>query len=892
MKARVVTSSAAHLVPSALRARAFTLAIWGLSVSAPAFAQNAEISIAADRSELALGDTLTVSVGIDTRGLKLTSAALHVTFDSSVFSIVPEAVTDDGLSVPFAPQSFFSGQIYDNTSTIGDGKTTLSFVTVTGAGLDAERPAVSGQGDVASFRLRTIGFSETGSTSIQLVGNGQGQPVYTVLDQPGRQVRFRMRRGGFDLAIFEHGLLPLADVMLAAGSRKTINLGDYHIAASDEATVQWTVSSSDPHRVEVKVEDGRLELSSSRQAEGTVVIHYLVAESSQKLRGGSFGVALTPAPRLLAHKGISLSEDAVESSHSLSSFLAEGISADADWAWSVTGTSHLNVVVNESDLRITPIRDWSGGDAFILSVLGDEEVLDTLTVFVTVAEVNDDPEIAEISALKIGVGDEVPGPQLAQTVTDPDDAFESLAVVVVGDGEYVQATMIDGELIIRGLSPGTGSVRIDVEDPAGGRTSSTIAVIVEGPSEIAEEVGSSVESDSPLDPPEPEIEPLPDMETPASADPAVDGAAEEIVKVVIDNEPDSNHEPDHDPVPTLETPASPDTEGATEGAAEFPDTGELADDAASEERLRLDDIPELTMPAGGRLSLDLTSYVVSGAVTVWSVTGEGKTILAQIVAGHMLELELLGSGSFGSEVLLITATADDGEVVTEVLRVRFVTEGGDVANSPASDGNGSSQPAPVAVFELISPDPVHIEAGVVESVMSLGDLVRDAGTGREITWSIRGGSHVTAEISDGQLRLDATAAPGGQEVFELEARIGQEVQRIQLVVHVDAPTFEVVSHQAYNIGMGESIIINLDELLVANLSAEFFLWEAEVSEGGQIDLDQSARQLTVTAADADFRVTVTARHAASGLVKTGELAISAAGGVRDADSGDGGGGQL
>ena len=677
--------------------------------------------------------------------------------------------------------------------------------------------------------------------------------------------------------------------MLAAGSRTTINLGDYHIAASEEATVQWTVSSSDPYRVEVKVEDERLELSSSRQAEGTVVIHYLVAESSQKQRGGSFGVALTPAPRLLAHNGINISEDVVESSHSLSSFLADGISADADWVWSVTGTSHLNVVVNESDLRITPIRDWSGDDAFILSVLGDEEVLDTLTVFVTVAEVNDDPEIAAISAFRIGVGDEVPGPQLAQTVTDPDDAFESLRFAAVGDGEHVQATMIDGELTIRGLSPGTGSVRIDVEDPAGGRTSSRITVIVEGPTETEEEVGSSVpESDAPLGPPEPAIAPPPDVETPAGADPAVDRAAEEIVEVVIDDEPHSNHEPDHDPVSTLETPASPDTEGE----AEFPDTGELADDAAPEERLRLDDIPELTMPAGGRLSLDLTSYVVSGAVTAWSVTGEGKTIIAQIVAGHMLELEfeLVGSGSFGSEVLLITATADDGEVVTEVLRVRFATtERGSAESTPASSGDGSLPAAPVAVFELISPDPVHIEAGVVETVMSLGDLVRDAGDGREITWSIRGGSRVAAEISDGQLRLDATAAPGGQEVFELEARIGKEVQRIQLVVHVDAPAFEVEPYQAYDIGMGESIIINLDELLVANLSAEFLLWEAEVSEGGQIDLDQSARQLTVTAADADFRVTVTARHAASGLVKTCELAISVAGGVREADSGDGGG---
>ena len=888
MKAHDIRMAGQHLVPPPARisvgAVILTL-LCPLLVSLPALSQNAEMYLEADTHELALGDTLTVWVGIDANDLKLTSAALYITFDHSVFYVVPESVTDDGMVEPFVPQAFFAGQVYDNHIDAGEFLTTLSFVTVTNTGFGADRPAVTGRGRVASFRLRTIAPSESGFAAIRLVKAGQGQPTYTELDRPGRQAQFRVRDGQLNLAIFRHGLLPFEDLILSAGGRATIDLSEHHRAVSRNATVLWTATSSDPQRVEVRIEGELLEISSPRRhAEGTAVVHYAVDESSQKQRGGEFSVTLVSAPRLLASPGITLAEDALEITYRLASFLKEGISAEPDWVWSATGGRYLDLLVDQSDLRMTPFPEWSGDDQFLLTVLSEDVVLDSITVIVTVTPVNDHPDIAVIDQFSVSVGEEVTGPQLAQFVRDPDHPFESLRFTLRGD-EHVGVSLIEGHLVVRGLTSGTGTFRVEVEDPEGGKTSTTVVVVVD---DLAEEASTPEEEADLISIPEPVTEeassdaiaePVKDAE-PSPVDEATGDVAKPQPPEAATGEPVNGPES----APGAELPDEAEwLEESEEGngiPAEPTSTSgeESAGDGRVEPRLRLVDIPEVTVPAGESVTLDLNHYVEGGREITWKVTGEEDLIHAQIVDGHLLQLELAESRSAGKGVLLITATGADGEVATEVLRVTFSSAENEASPSGREAdqevGAAAADAAMESGFELASPEPLEIEAGAAEILLTLDDLVRGEGNRSAIIWSVRGGSQVTAEIAHGQLHLVAAPTASGQEVFELEAQRGSEVRRTSLVINVHAPRFEVVSYRKFDIDSGETITINLDEFLVANLSPEAIVWEAEVSDGGRITLNEDGRSLSITAADTDFQVTLTARHAASDLAKTGQLEFS------------------
>ena len=778
----------------------------GVALGSPASGQSAEIALAADTDVAALGDTFAITLNIDTHGRQLTSAALNVTFDSSVFSLVPHVVTDEGEPRPFQPAAFFMGQVYDNAAHVDDGRAQLSFVTVTGTAVGGERPAVSGVGVLARFKLRVTGYPESGMSTIRLIDSGKGPPTYTELAKPGREARFRVVAGAIDMGLLRQGLIPIPDVEMTAGERWDIELSDHYYSHGD-GEIHWSADSSLPEIAEVAIVGGKLGITSRPRRFGTTEIIYSARQDPGTGRGGRFTVTLLPTQVLLGLDRLVIAEDAGATRHRLDAFLVDGMRAEEGWSWEVEGSEFLDVEIVPPYLSLAAPPQWSGEDHFTLTISHGNNLLDALVVQTTVVPVNDAPTIDELAAIMVRVGEQVEGPRLDSFVADVDHAFQSLRVSASGD-EFAKPFLLDDRLFVQGHRAGAGSILVEAEDPEGVVATGVIRVTVIAPADLdtlpavpeehirpEETVGSRED-----DPPDQADDDEPALDEPAvRIEAETSGDAEE--GPILPESPESATVPGPPTSDVANTPSSAEVE-----EEETDGTGVATGDIPSAEAsagLSLADIPAVTIVAGSEASINLDQYVVEGSGVSWTVSEQNRV---EAELGDDGRLELRAPASFaGQEFLILTATDSRGQTATELLRVnvrRGSTVAGDAddadptapVETESAGGAGSSEPAAntpeeqnLQEFTLLEPEPRRLHVGDVDSVVVLGALVSGPDPAL-VSWSVRGGVRIGASVDAGsRLILDAREASPGREIFEIEARYEDRSERIRFVVDVTVP---------------------------------------------------------------------------------------------------------
>ncbi|MEE3259217.1 MAG: T9SS type A sorting domain-containing protein [Candidatus Latescibacterota bacterium] len=428
---------------------------------------------------MAIGEILTVEIHADAQGLELTSASAYISFDEAIFALVPVPDASVGIVQPFESGPFLPGQIYEN-STAGDAEGgnglegfQLNFVAVSGAG--EHRSTGRGQGVLARFKLRAVGYPATGASALRLDRSGQRQPRYTTLDAPGVERRFDIEPVLW-VDVEGEGLIPLADRALTAGERQNIDLELHYISQKwSREEIVWEVWSAAPERLQVEVTAGQLGLQAIAE-DGVVAVFYRATIPSGQIVEGVFAVELNAAPKQLAAMELEVVEDGGTQRLSLAELL-RGEGPEGVWHWSVQGTGAVAAEIAGEEILFESEANWHGSETLVVTLCDAVDRCETTTLTIRVAPVNDPPQIASLNSFAVAVGQRRRGPVLAEIIADPDHALAELQIAIEGDA-FAAAAVVDGALEIRGVAVGSGQVLLRVVDPLGAQVSSAFNVQV------------------------------------------------------------------------------------------------------------------------------------------------------------------------------------------------------------------------------------------------------------------------------------------------------------------------------------------------------------------------------------------------------------------------------
>jgi len=719
----------------------------------PGLAQEAQLRLElASQNPVQIGDTLIVEVHADSRGLALTSASAYISFDEAIFALVPDTSSPNGAVQPFASGPFLPGQVYEN-STAGDAEGgnglegfQLNYVAVSGTGQD--RPAGRGRGVLARFKLRTVGFPESGASAVRLDASGQRQPLYTTLEEPGLAQRFRVEPLEW-IAIDGEGLLPLADLEITLGTEHIIDLKSHYMSQKwSYEDLDWEVWSENSEALELAVVDEKLSLMATSD-EGVIAVIYRLRVPDGEVVEGVFSVVINVPPSRLVDRSLIIEEDSEFPRLALAEFIG-GEWTEEDRNWSVTGYDEVVAQIEGEDLLLAVPADWNGKETLLVSWCNEKGFCETAKLEIEVGAVNDYPQIATLSPVVVAVGERYRGPILAEVVTDPDHALDELEIDLVGDGG-VEVEVVDGVIEIHGVEVGEGLVSLSVVDPLGAQSWASIEVQV-----LRVDTG-------------PRLDSLSDMEL------EVEGVHDMVLGVV-----------DFD-TPLAELSWSMAIEGSVvaEWVGEGPPHLQLRGLAQGEAivRIQVRDPEGSVATTAFRVKVEEPMAEMVSEVGVLDLGDEG-------VIDEVLEVDMVNegdeSGDITEDVLavdeVVSVDVPDGlESVEEAVDALAVDGVGEVA--------GSEELGAIVPLKLDDIPDLYLVKGSTSEFL-LDDYVVIGGA-EQLQWSVAGAIDLEVEISES--RRVVVRVPlhfSGREILLFRAEDGEgnsAVDAVRIVVGADDP---------------------------------------------------------------------------------------------------------
>ena len=420
----------------------------------------------------ALGDTIDVTIHVDTQDRLLTSIGLALFYDPRRLRAL-DGDADEGTE-PFAIDLALSVGTYTNDvvqASISDARARLVVVTAQQSG---NRDVIAGQHLLARARWQVIGAAST--TGISLVPAGPDGPVFTEQGHPGRQNRFALTGQPVSLHVSAEGYVPLADLHLNSQQRWTWALDRIHPSQA----LTWRLDHQADHLAQLEIVDGHLQIRARPRTAGSAPVAYVATDEHGEIVRGVFNLTVAPAEPSLALKPVVMSEDVAVH---LPNPVLPHVSADTYLLVQV-GTGLL-VSREGADWHLSSEPDWAGVSSLTLRLFDEHSVLvDSLVVPVAVQAIDDAPQLQTdvVEVLVAMEGVDSWGPELSDLLRDVDDAVTSFHVTVEGDS-LVAVEIVNSRLRFHGLASGLGAVRLQAIDARGVSWQWTLPVQVTGQSQ-------------------------------------------------------------------------------------------------------------------------------------------------------------------------------------------------------------------------------------------------------------------------------------------------------------------------------------------------------------------------------------------------------------------------
>ncbi|MFT5089492.1 MAG: hypothetical protein ACI8PG_003862 [Planctomycetota bacterium] len=428
-----------------------------------------------------LGQTVDMEVFIDAEGEDLTGYSLYLSYDASLFALVPAETAADGTVAPFSSGNFLRGiPLINNVETIED----RIFLSYTEAAGGTSRSSVNGSGVALRFQLEVLQRSLTPNVSIRIEERGHDRiSHYVTAAAPGVEERFATPLGTATVRITGFRILPLPDLTVIEGeAQEVFDLDDFVDTLSTE--VLWTSSRLSEVPTAIDADTREVTMTPLAGFVGQRAMIFTAFEVSEGLTAAdTVRITVLSRPRIADFPDtIRFAEDRIYQDLDFDAFASDVDHLNADLVWLASDAVNMGIEVEASSHVATfrPTADCVGLEEVFFIVSDPTALADTVSAVVEVTPVNDPPDaLSSPPVYPLVEGGPVSVP-LADLFTDRDDDVSSLQVFLAVEGG-VRAEIVDGQLLIHGSETGRGIVRVTAQDSSGASVESRQVAVVLAP---------------------------------------------------------------------------------------------------------------------------------------------------------------------------------------------------------------------------------------------------------------------------------------------------------------------------------------------------------------------------------------------------------------------------
>jgi hypothetical protein len=428
-----------------------------------------------------LGQTVDMEVFIDSEGEELTGFSLYLSYDTSVFALVPAAVAADGQVAPFSSGSFLRGIPLINNVERVEERVFLSYAEAAGG---TSRRGVSGSGVAARFQLEVVQRSAAPTVSIRIEERGHDRVShYVTAAAPGVEGRFAAPLGEAVVRVTGFRILPLPDITVIEGeAQRVFDLDDFVDTLSTE--VLWTSSRLSEIPTAIDADTREVTMSPLAGFVGQRAMIFTALEVSEGLTAAdTVRITVLSRPRIAGFPDtIRFAEDSVYQGLDFDAFASDVDDLAADLVWQAAPAANMTIEVEPSSHVATfrPAADFFGVEQVSFIVSDPTALADTVSAIVEITPVNDPPDALSVPPIYPQVAGEPVAVALADLFTDRDDDPNAMQVFLEVEGG-VRAEIVDGQLLIHGSEPGRGIVRVTAQDTSGASVESRQVAVVLAP---------------------------------------------------------------------------------------------------------------------------------------------------------------------------------------------------------------------------------------------------------------------------------------------------------------------------------------------------------------------------------------------------------------------------
>ena len=468
---------------------ALTAEVWAASIAVRQAGGESEFSAE-------LGQIIDMEVVVDAGAEELTGFSVFLSYDNTVFSLVPAELDETGQPLPFAATGFLGGIPLVNSVEDLEGEAILSYTEAAGG---VSRNTATGEGVLATFQLEVARRSVGETTSVKVEERGHNRVSHYVrVDAPGIEQRFIEPLGEAVIRVTGFRISPrLPDVTLIEGEMQRVFDLDNFVDTVG-TSVLWTSSRLSEIETVVNAVTNEVFMTPQAGLVGERKMIFTALEIDEGLTASdTVNVVILSRPKISAFPDtLRFAEDTSNEELDLDAFVADVDHALDELVWTASEGVDVQVAVAEAShvVKLTATPDFFGSETIYFFVDDPTGLVDTVMTVVEVTPVNDPPESMTVAPIYPTEGSEGIAVPLTDLFSDRDDDVSSMQVFLEVEGG-VSAQIVDGMLIVDGESAGRGIVHITAQDTSGAVAETRQVAVVLAPGETAA----------------PEIQPLPEQ---------------------------------------------------------------------------------------------------------------------------------------------------------------------------------------------------------------------------------------------------------------------------------------------------------------------------------------------------------------------------------------------
>jgi len=773
-----------------------------------------------------VGDEIEVQLWLDSESETISGAAVFLTFDESVFSLVAEDRDPVVLGFqPFARGPFLgNGEIFRNALLDPDDPAAAALGTQ--MDYSVVRAIDNGSGPTATFRLRATAPSQ-GST-IRIDESGIRETRFFTPDGTHHPFRFIT-----PLTVRVRGIsiegLP-SSLVLARGQvdDTTFHLDDLIFdPVFKPSQIQWTISPGGSLGLSHDLETNLLTIYAPSTSSPWERLVITATNPEGQSATGFVDVFVNAGPVLPDHmEPLELAED-TPGTIDLGALVNDPDTPANGLRWSVEAPPELSVIIGgpPHEALLQPALNWSGAAEIRLVVVDEYDFADTTAVTVTVAAVNDPPRITVAPNVRLIRGRSDSTLVLGQLLSDVEDDLTKLSLSWTGDAEV--SVERRGDRLVLTAPPtweGAEVIELRVEDSGGLAATAPLTVtvvrslapaLIDAPDRLGLAAGEHLVlelQELVVDPDDLDSELVWRL------------SGQEQLRIQLSSTGAARVE-----APSSFTGTEVVSFAVTDPTGESASFDVLFFAASANGEPAIAPLPQVAVPPGGvDASIDLDDYVFDldhGPEDMeWFLPAHAGVELQVDPVSHVLTIAVADSAEAASLELQVRVRDPAGQEAVQLLPIRIL-------------GDGGQDPPPIAPPDpqeaIFSPLPaLALTAGELDQSILIDDYVEGVDPA-ELTWQVTGQQHLQAFVDPGTRRLTILAGSdwSGAEILAIRGvdALGNALLEGLLGVQVEALRLDLELRDLTEISLlaGDAgISLDLADLVLAGADPTELMWEA------------------------------------------------------------------